>query len=438
MQRIMDLSNSLGGNRFLILMLLILSLTGCTVARKVQVRLEPYPSYPEEKIERNDFAIKNGEDVIGRQAFIRIEKGDTLPDLARHFGLGVNAVSAANPGMDIWVPKPGELILLPMSFILPDAARKGIVINLPAMRLFYFQDNGKGNAVSTYPIGIGTAERPTPMGKMNVARKVTKPTWYVPFTIAEDHRKKGDPLPPAVLPGPDNPLGDYALYLSKPTYLIHGTNKPASIGLRATNGCIRLYPENIKKLYEKAAVQTPVSIVSQPYLIGKLNGEVYLQVYSPNDDSGADELEKIYARLKDMEKKYDRAVDWSLVKKTIDEARGIPVPVFVNDLKNVKQEETNIELTHPVKLYGKPEVPELRMNAWYVLAAVLREEADALRLAEMINHQGPHIPARVLSKNDKYRVVAGPFHDIKEADDVVRRLKFDLELDGIVIEPAKK
>jgi len=110
------------------------------------------------------------------------------------------------------------------------------------------------------------------MGQMYVARKMYRPTWHVPASIAEDHRKKGDPLPSQIPPGPLNPLGEYALYLSKPTYLMHGTNKPSSIGLRATNGCLRLYPENVKKLYEQTPIHTPVSIVNQPYLIGQRNG----------------------------------------------------------------------------------------------------------------------------------------------------------------------
>jgi L,D-transpeptidase ErfK/SrfK len=111
---------------------------------------------------------------------------------------------------------------------------------------------------------------------MYIARKKFRPTWYVPASIAEDHRKKGDPLPSKVPPGPQNPLGEHALYLSKSGYLVHGTNKPASIGLRATNGCIRLYPEDIKRLFENTPVKTPVNIVNQPYLAGQRDGIVYL------------------------------------------------------------------------------------------------------------------------------------------------------------------
>ena len=258
MCRIIDLPLLYNWRRLIVLSIFILSLQGCALMKSVQETPSPFLIYPESYIERNEFSVAKGDDVIGRLAVIRLEKGDTLPDIARHFSLGINAISAANPGVDIWVPKAGERILLPMSFILPDVPKKGIVINLATMRLFQFKGDSKSLLVSTYPVGIGTEERPTPIGQMHVERKVIRPTWHVPASIAEDHRKKGDPLPAEVPPGPENPLGEYALYLSKSGYLIHGTNKPASIGLRATNGCIRLYPEDVKKLYESTPVKTPV------------------------------------------------------------------------------------------------------------------------------------------------------------------------------------
>ncbi|MBP1734479.1 MAG: ErfK/YbiS/YcfS/YnhG family protein [Deltaproteobacteria bacterium] len=406
--------------------------------KKVGVKPPPLPSYPEEKIERNDFSVAKGDDVIGQLAFIRLEQGDTLPDIARHFSLGTNAISAANPGVDVWVPKAGERIMLPLSFILPDAPRRGIVINLAAMRLFQFKEDSKSLTVSTYPLGVGTTERPSPTGQMYVARKVTRPTWYVPASIAEDHRKKGDPLPAKVLPGPQNPLGEYALYLSKSSYLIHGTNKPASIGLRATNGCIRLYPEDVEKLYENTPLKTPVRIVNQPYLLGQCNGVLYLEVHSPPEDLDAVEFDKTYTKLRNIEKESGRTLDWSKVKKVLAEARGIPVPVFEFRQGTEKGTAKTIEVKHPEKLYGRPEIPELQLEAWYVLAADVRDETDALRIAAIINHQGPQIPARVLSKNDSYRVIAGPFNGISEAKDAAKRLKVDLEIDGILIEPVKK
>ncbi|MBS3919692.1 MAG: L,D-transpeptidase family protein [Deltaproteobacteria bacterium] len=422
----------------LVLFLSILYFHGCVGVRKVEVRPSPLPIFLEEKIEQNDFSVSKGDDVIGRFAVIRLEKGDTLPDIARHFSLGINAISAANPGVDVWVPEAGTRILLPLSFILPDAPRKGIAINLAAMRLFQFKGESESLAVSTYPLGIGTIERPTPEGQMYVMRKVTRPTWHVPASIAKEHRKKGDPLPAKVPPGPKNPLGEHALFLSKPTYLIHGTNKPASIGLRATNGCIRLYPEDVKKLYENTPLKTPVNIVNQPYLLGQSDGVIYMEVHASPEEMDTIEFDKIYTKLKNIEKESGRTLNWSKVKKVLSEARGIPVPIFEVRQGSEKGSAKTIEVKHPEKLYGRPEIPELRIEAWYVWVADEREEIDALRIAAIINHQGPQIPARVLSKSDSYRVIAGPFNDIHEAKDAVKRLKIDLDIDGILIEPVRK
>lgn len=422
----------------IVLSIFILSFHGCAGLKIIREKPPSFPVYPEDYLKRNDFAVSKEDDVIGQLAIIRLEEGDTLPDIARHFSLGINEISAANPGVDVWVPDAGERIMLPLSFILPDASKKGIVINLAAMRLFQFKEESKSLIVSTYPIGIGTEERPSPIGQMYITRKATRPTWYVPASIAEDHRKKGDPLPAKVLPGSENPLGEYALYLSKSTYLIHGTNKPASIGLKATNGCIRLYPEHIKRLYADTPAKTPVSIVSQPYLVGQRNGVVYLEVHAPTEGSAALDLEKVYSKLRNIEMESGRAMDWKKVKEVLAETRGIPVPIS----KARQGVETGIpqivEIKHPEKLYGKLEVPELNLDAWYVLAANMNDRVDAARLAAIISHQGPPIPAMVLSVSDRHRVMAGPFNDISEAKKAIKRLKIDLEIDGILVEPARK
>lgn len=417
---------------------IIVFLNGCAATKSLYEKYQPGTGHREERIERNDFSVRKGDDVIGRLAFISLEKGDTLPDVARHFGLGIDEISAANPGIDRWAPEPGERILLPLRFILPDAPRRGIVINLAAMRLFHFKEDGESLMVFTYPVGIGTEERPSPTGQMYVERKAARPTWHVPASIAEDHRKKGDPLPPAVLPGPLNPLGEYALYLSKPTYLIHGTNKPASIGLRATNGCIRLYPEDIERLYENTTVKAPVYIVNQPYLLGRLNGVVYMEAHALPEDMDSVEFDKVYAKLRSLEKESGRTLDWSTVKRVAAEARGIPVPLFGIGPGGGKEIAEPIELDHPGELYGRPEVPELKADAWSVLAADMRDKTDAVRLAAIINHQGPPIPARVVSKGARHRVIAGPFNDVRDANEAIKRLKVDLAIDGTLIEPVKE
>jgi L,D-transpeptidase ErfK/SrfK len=452
MYRSIDLRLLFNRLRLAALFMCIITLNACAILKGVQmpgppeVKTEEQKAPPEkieqkeiplvDTVEQHEFAIPKGDDVVGRVAFMGIEKGDTLPDVARHFGLGVNGVNAANPGVDTWAPKPGERVLLPLSFILPDTPRKGIVINLAAMRLFQFKGGSELPTVLTCPIGIGTVERPTPMGQMYIQRKAVKPVWHVPASIAKDHREKGDPLPAKVLPGPDNPLGEYALYLSKSTYLIHGTNKPASIGLRATNGCIRLYPEDIQKLFESAPIKTPVNIVNQPYLTGKCNGMLYMEAHEPFEGTQKVELEKFYAKLKNIEKGLGLHLDWEKVKKVVTEARGIPVPLCEISEGSGKSIPEDVAVRHPDKLFGKPEVPALNVNAWYVSAANLNDEVEAERLAAIINHQGPQIPARTLAKGNSYTVIAGPFNNIKEARTAAKRLKIDLEINGIIVEPV--
>ena len=436
MRRIGDPSPSCRWLRLTALCIFLLSLFGCASMKSVLTAL-PFPGHRVKEIERNRFPVARGEDVIGRLAIIRLEEGDTLPDIARHFSLGIHAISAANPGVDVWVPEAGERVILPLRFILPDGPRKGIVVNLAAMRLFQYQEEGTSPWVRTYPIGVGTSERPTPTGTMHVARKAVRPTWHVPASIARDHRMKGDILPAAVPPGPENPLGEYALYLSKSGYLIHGTNKPASIGLSATNGCLRLYPENVKVLFEDTPVDTPVLIVHQPYLLGQRNGVLYLEAHSPLEESGVLEWEKLLEKLRAIEKKAGRRMDWKTVQEVKTAARGIPVPIFEFRQGSEKEAEKPVEVEHPGRLYGKPEVPALKLQAWYVLAADVSDKVEAQRIAAIINHQGPQIPARVFDKGDSHRVIAGPFTDGGEAEKAAKRLKIDLEIDGIVIEPVK-
>ncbi len=421
---------------FIVLSACVLLLQSCAASREVLATL-PFLGRAPDSIEKNHFLAGKEDSVIGRLAVIRLKRGDTMPDIARHFSLGTNTISASNPGVDVWAPKAGERIVLPLSFILPAASRNGIIINLAAMRLFYFNRDGDFLAVSTYPVGVGTTERPTPMGRMYIARKKYQPTWYVPTSIAADHRKKGDPLPAMVPPGPLNPLGEYALYLSKSGYLIHGTNKPASIGLRATNGCIRLYPEDIERLFHSIPVKTPVKIVNQPYLVGQRDGMVYLEAHVPFEESGATGLKKALAELKQIEKKTGHSLDWNKIEKVVDEARGIPVAVSASGPRGETAAKEITWLRHPVKLYGQPQVPALRTDAWYVLAAVLRDKVDARRLAAIINHQGPQIPARVLSISSRHRVLAGPFDNKAEARDAAKRLRVDLEIDGVLVAPVQ-
>ena len=423
--------------RLAALLLIGLFLQSCSVPPKWRI-LGPGPAadQADKRVEKHAFDVPKGDQVIGQLAVVTVREGDTLPDIARHFGLGHEAITAANPDVDVWAPRDGGRVLLPLMFVLPDAPRQGIVINLASMRLFLF--GGKNRPVVTYPVGIGEEGRSTPMGAMHVERKAVRPTWYVPASIRRDHAQRGDPLPAEVPPGPDNPLGEYALYLSRASYVIHGTNKPYSIGLRATSGCIRLYPEGVEKLYRAVPAGTPVYVVNQPYLLGRAGGILYLEAHVPQEELNAAEVKKkLYARLRDTEKKEGRRLDWKRVEQTVAQARGIPVPILEGSSGLESMTAAAVEVQRPVQLFGQPRVPPFKAGAWYVRADETIGEVNARRLAAVLNHQGPQIPARVVQKGNRYQVLAGPYTNRKAAEEAARRIKSDLEIEGVIVGPSQ-
>lgn len=271
-------------------------------------------------------------DVVGDLQFVRTRKEDTLPDIARRYDLGYDEIVAANPGVDPWLPGEGTRVTLPTAFVLPPGSREGIVLNLASKRLFYFPQAAAGKAaeVITHPVGIGREGWLTPTGTLPITQKLVNPAWTVPESVRREHAAEGDPLPPVVPPGPDNPLGDFAMRLSQPNYLIHGTNKPYGVGMRVSHGCVRLYPEDIASLFPQVPIGTPVRIINQPYLVGWRDGTLYLEAHEPlSEDTGGwnGSVKQMEALVK--EKLGDRAtvIDWAAATTVAREARGIPVAI---------------------------------------------------------------------------------------------------------------
>jgi len=387
--------------------------------------------------ETHRFSIAKEQDVVGSLMTLQLKDGDSLPDVARHYGLGYEEIAAANPGIDPWVPKSGSSALVPAQFVLPRAPRKGLVINLAAMRLFHFRASAGDTEVVTYPIGIGKEDRSTPTGPLSIVRKKERPIWYPTEKIRNDHLRKGDPLPAAVLPGPDNPLGEFALYLSRPFYLIHGTNKPYSVGWRASNGCLRLYPENIEQLFPAVPVKEPVLIVNQPYLVGWREGFVYLQAYRPQVEVSDRALQKrVRSELKKLEAERDYPLDWTRIDRVLTEARGIPTPISATAPGIDAVLARAQPLQHPRHFFGAPETPDAVPKKWNILVDETVSESMARRLAAFLNHQGPPIPARTASKGERYQVIAGPYETTKAAKAAVRRLQIEMELDGRIVAPT--
>jgi L,D-transpeptidase ErfK/SrfK len=211
-----------------------------------------------------------GFDVIGAMSTITARHEDTLVDIARRHGLGYEDIVRANPDVNRWVPGAGTEIILPTRFVLPSGKRRGVILNLAEYRMYFFPEPkpGKPSYVMTYPMSIGRMDWETPLGLTRVISKVRNPSWYVPQSVLEEHRENGDPLPRIVPPGPDNPLGAYAMRLGLPGYLIHSTNRPAGVGMRVTHGCIRMFPEDIEYLFAQVPLNAPVRIVNEPIKIG--------------------------------------------------------------------------------------------------------------------------------------------------------------------------
>ena len=276
----------------------------------------------------------NNDSVIGEIKTTRAELNDTLLDIARSNSLGYHDIKLINPDLDTWLPGEGKEVLLPLQFVLPNAEKKGLVLNIPEMRLYYFPENSEKDRqeVFTYPLGVGREGWSTPYMKTKIIEKKKHPNWYPPESIREEHEEKGDPLPKIVEAGPDNPLGDYALRLGKPEYLIHGTNKPYGVGMRVSHGCIRLYPEDIEYLFNNVKLGTSVNIVNQPYKVGIRDGIIYLEAHPHLKEdatrfSSLTEIVKLIIQKTD-DKSYE--IDWNLVSEVVEEHKGIPVAIGIS------------------------------------------------------------------------------------------------------------
>lgn len=269
-------------------------------------------------------------DLVGVTTTTITTYEDTLLDVARRHGLGYREIVRANPDVDPWLPGEGTEVVLPTRYILPPVKRMGIVLNIPEMRLYYFPKPAANElpVVITHPISIGRMDWQTPIGLTRVARKVRNPTWYPPESIREEHAADGRPLPKVVPPGPDNPLGEYALSLGLPGYLIHGTNKPSGVGMRVTHGCIRMYPEDIEIMFNDVPVNTPVRIINQPYKIGWIAETLFLEVHPPLDEDQElrdREMTAVTELLVHATKGRIVPVDWGKAREIFESASGIPL-----------------------------------------------------------------------------------------------------------------
>jgi len=293
----------------------------------------------------------DGGRIVGSIHYVTASKNDTLLDIARRFDVGYRQIRLANPNVDVWLPGAGTRVKIPSQFILPDTPHAGVVVNVPEMRVYYYPKpkHGAPQTVETFPISIGRQDWNTPLGTTRIVVKIRHPAWYPPASIRAEHAAEGDPLPKVVPAGPDNPLGQFALRLGIPGYLMHGTNKPYGIGMRVSHGCIRLYPEDIKRLFSQVPKGARVHLVDQPYRAAWQNGRLYLASSPLPSVEGAsrlgpsssepmlpEELPKLMQAVSRAARGSGYAPDWNGVEAMAMTYDGLP---------------------HPVPMVGQPQAP---------------------------------------------------------------------------------
>jgi L,D-transpeptidase ErfK/SrfK len=251
-------------------MLRILSLALGLAAVIHSVQAVTYPLPPE------------GSRLVGAPLIVTVPEGNTQPleYFAAQYGQGFSNMLEANPGVDPFLPKAGTALTIPQQLILPDTVREGIVINVAEMRLYYYPPGS--NTVEVLPIGIGQAGRETPRNWVTkVERKQEAPAWTPTANTRREYAKEGKTLPAFVPPGEDNPMGLYAIYIGK-LYAIHGTNANFGIGLRVSQGCIRLRKDDIKYLFDNVPEGTRVQLIDRPVKSTvEPDGLRWLEVHEP-------------------------------------------------------------------------------------------------------------------------------------------------------------
>jgi L,D-transpeptidase ErfK/SrfK len=209
--------------------------------------------------------------VIGAPRWYRLGPNDTMLDIARKNGLGYNSVELLFPKMDAWVPPSGKRVLLPTFWVLPPSQHYQLVINVPELRLYFFDQHT--STVQTYPIGIGDEGWESPVGTYFINEKRPNPSWYVPASLQE---KYGMAVMP---PGPENPLGEFVMKFSAGAYGVHGTAMPWGVGRLVSHGCIRCYPEHIRILYPQVPIGTKLEIIYEPLKFGRKDGRIFVQAF---------------------------------------------------------------------------------------------------------------------------------------------------------------
>jgi L,D-transpeptidase ErfK/SrfK len=281
---------------------------------------------------KGHFPLPEESNMVGEVYTVTATNEDTLLDIAQAHNVGYEEIRMANPDTSLWVPGEGTEVTIPGQFILPDEERTGIVINVAELRLYYYPEVGDGETprVETYPIGIGRDAYNTPLGITETTMRLENPAWYPPESIRREAAERGDPAPAVVPPGADNPLGRYAILLDIPGYLIHGTNQPDGIGMRASRGCIRMHPDDIESVFWRVPVGTQVNIIDSPIKVGwDASSKGYVQAFTATDENayGMETLLNVVGLIEQHESDLPHSADYEQVREVLERANGQIVPL---------------------------------------------------------------------------------------------------------------
>tara|TARA_R110000868_G_scaffold8205_3_gene42653 strand:- start:243248 stop:243985 length:738 start_codon:yes stop_codon:yes gene_type:complete len=206
---------------------------------------------------------KSSPAIVGHWQIIHVQPGDNLSQLARAYHVSINEIMQANSDIpSAHMIKIGQKLLIPTCYELPNLPRKGIVVNIDDQTLYYYPKNK--DEVYVFPVTVGTPENPTPVGIFKVIKKSMNPPWFPPKSVRATFAKRGIELPAKVPPGKTNPLGKYVLYLNTPQYWIHTTPSVEALGGEQSYGCVRMYEDDVRVLYDNVNVNTRVHIIEQP------------------------------------------------------------------------------------------------------------------------------------------------------------------------------
>lgn len=278
------------------------------------------------------YALPNpNQSVIGDVKQAEITPNDTTTIIGQRYDVGYNALQNANPQQDFNRPIDKKAtIQIVNAHLLPEMPRDGIIVNLPEMRMYYFPK--RSNVVYTFPIGIGKIGKTIPITLTEVTRKKENPSWIAPPDIREfDLQTQGLVVPQVLPPGPDNPLGPYAIYMKLPTFLMHSTIFPESIGKRASFGCIRMYQPDVKSLFDSVDKGVPVAIIDEPVKLGWQEDSLYLEAHPPLEETNnpSANLPGMVKHIVDVTSNKPVLIDWQLLSYLAKENDGIPHQIGV-------------------------------------------------------------------------------------------------------------